>query len=105
MRLHTLCENCHYHIFDEGEHEIRVAQYCDFSGLYIKCQMCEWEEEFAIPQDPFERPAFFEMCHNLVNMHSFDKIFWDDNAGVQKLTLFQRLYGAWRVLRTRYIES
>lgn len=102
--LHEACEDCRYHVMP-GHHDVGVIEYCDMSGLKVVCQDCDYEEEFKTPDNPFDRPAFIEIVQELVSMHSSEELYTghhEDN--IVKLTLFQRIYGAFQIFRTKYIH-
>lgn len=96
-----------YKIFP-GHHEVGAIGLCDESGIKVICRTCKTEDFWATPTDFFDRPGFFEILDDLINVHSVEELFWRDNEDeppeVVKVPLWQRAKWAVEVLRAKYIE-
>ena len=92
-----------------GHHEVGAIGLCDESGIKVICRTCKTEDFWPTPADFFDRPGFFDILDDLINVHSAKELFWgyeevsDQAPEMIKIPLWQRAKWAVQILKDKYV--
>lgn len=83
-----------------------VICFCDMSGVQVICRTCDTKDTWPIPEHFMDRPAFFEMVEDIVNVHSTEGLTLvdEDEPHVVKVPFMARVKTAVQVMRTKYVD-